>query len=472
VISFAAAIERALGLAAGASERWIVAFSGGPDSSALLVALARRAPQLGIAVEAVHVDHGLDPGSAARAERARAIAEAAGVAFHLVRLEVVTHGGESPEAAARRHRYEALEARRLDLRADRILTAHHADDQVETLFLRIRAGTSVRGLGGIARSRGALLRPLLEVSGAEVRVAAREVVPSPADDVTNRDLAVPRNLLRLRLLPRLLEREPGLPEALLRVAERARRAVGAIDREISRRVIPRETAKGEAWVARGELAALPQALRAHALATLLERAGVVPAPGAIRLQAALAALERGSRFELRLGEVRLWGGTARIGVRRGESSGGGVSYTVSLPGEVELPELGLRMRITREAVAPWMYRGLPDRAAFDLPDGVATAEVRCRRPGDRIRPLGSGGERKLKELLIDRKVPRELRSDLPLLVVGGRIVWVPGVTIDEEFRLRGGPEAWMAQLEPISPERPVGNDRSPGEVGAGEGETN
>lgn len=471
MISFAAAIERALGLAAGGPERWIVAFSGGPDSSALLVALARRAPELAVALEAVHVDHGLDPASATRAERAREIAQAAGVPFRLVSLAVVAHQGESPEAAARRCRYAALEARRLEIGADRILTAHHADDQVETLLLRIRAGTSIRGLGGIAPTRGALLRPLLDVSGAEVRAVAAEIAPTPTDDATNRDLSVPRNRLRLAVLPHLREMEPDLCDAITRLPRRARAAIERIDWEISRRVSLRSGPGGGAWVARSEIAALPPSLWTHALALLTARAGVRPAPGPLRLRAALEAIERGSRFELRLGDARLWGGTARIGARRGESLGESVSYTVSLPGEVELHELGLRMRITRVGVAPWMFRGLPDRAAFDLPEGVATAEVRCRRPGDRIRPLGSRGERKLKELLIDRKVPRELRSDLPLLVVGGRIVWVPGVTIDEEFRLRGGPGAWMAQLEPTSSVSPVGNGGVAGEVGAGEGET-
>ncbi|MCB9378808.1 MAG: tRNA lysidine(34) synthetase TilS, partial [Holophagales bacterium] len=337
--------------------------------------------------------------------------------------------------------------------------------------LRIAAGRSVRGLGGIAPRSGPLLRPLLEVSGSELRAAADAIVPTPAEDPTNLDRSVPRNRLRLDLLPRLERTEPELRRCLAALPARARRASERLDARIAERVHLNANPAGEPWVLRRELVALPAPLWPRALALLVERSGSRPGPGPARLRSALEALAAGTRFELRLGPLRIWGGSERIGVRRRESPGEGVSYTVSLPGEVELRELGLRMRITRERVAPWMFQGRRDRAAFDLPAGVVTAEVRRRRPGDRIRPLGSRGERKLKELLIDRKVPRELRSELPLLVVGGRIVWVPGVTIDEDFRLREGPEAWMAALEPLATTVPGGNGRLSDEVGASERET-
>ena len=94
-----------------------------------------------------------------------------------------------------------------------------------------------------------------------------------------------------------------------------------------------------------------------------------------------------------------------------------------------------------------MLRGAPDRAGLALPlSAGARVEVRNRRPGDRIRPLGAPGGRRLKEVLIDHRVPRERRDRLPLLVVDGRIAWVPGVTIDEAFRLREGSPVWLAEV--------------------------
>ena len=95
-----------------------------------------------------------------------------------------------------------------------------------------------------------------------------------------------------------------------------------------------------------------------------------------------------------------------------------------------------------------MFRGEAGRAGMALPEPPGLATVRNRRPGDRIRPLGSAGERKLKELLIDRRVPAEARDRLPLLEIGGRIAWIPGVAVDESFRLTDRPDCWVAEILP------------------------
>lgn len=98
-----------------------------------------------------------------------------------------------------------------------------------------------------------------------------------------------------------------------------------------------------------------------------------------------------------------------------------------------------------------MFTGAPCRAGLALPlvagDRVT---VRNRRPGDRLHPLGSSGSRKLKEVLVDRRVPRSQRERIPLLCVGDRIAWVPGVTIDQGFRIRGGAAAWVATLTDLT----------------------
>jgi tRNA(Ile)-lysidine synthetase-like protein len=109
-----------------------------------------------------------------------------------------------------------------------------------------------------------------------------------------------------------------------------------------------------------------------------------------------------------------------------------------------------------------MFRGEAGRAALaGRAAGRGIATVRGRRPGDRLRPLGAPGSRKLKELLVDRGVPADRRDRLPLLEIDGRLAWVPGVTIDEAFRLRGEPECWLAELSPLDR---GGNDPSGGPV--------
>jgi tRNA(Ile)-lysidine synthase len=114
---------------------------------------------------------------------------------------------------------------------------------------------------------------------------------------------------------------------------------------------------------------------------------------------------------------------------------------------LDVPEISVRVRVSRRAVEPWMFQGSPGRAALALPLAEGDrVTIRNRRPGDRMRPLGASGSRRLKEVLIDRRVPRQLRDRLPLLCVGERIAWAPGVAIDHRFRLDGHATAWVAEV--------------------------
>jgi tRNA(Ile)-lysidine synthetase-like protein len=202
---------------------------------------------------------------------------------------------------------------------------------------------------------------------------------------------------------------------------------------------------------RAALERLPAALRPLALAALFRRAGADPAPGSVRLAPVLTALEHGERIRRELAGWQILERRGRVVVEEPAAATAPFSYTVSIPGEVELRELGLRFRIRRAAPEPWLERGDPRRAALVFSDAVAAAgaRVRSRRPGDRLRPLGGPGTRKLKDLLIDRAVPLAARDRLPLLEIGGRIAWVPGVTIDEAFRWHGEPEIWVAEIESV-----------------------
>jgi tRNA(Ile)-lysidine synthase len=446
--------------------RWLVAHSGGPDSTALLAALAALAGSLGVELHAGHVDHRLDSGSAGRARRAAELAAALGVPFHLLEREVAAERrrGESPEAAARRVRYAALEALRVELGATRLLTAHHRDDQAETLLLRIAAGTGVLGLGGIAARRGPIWRPALGLKRAHLWAWLAGLPLAPVEDPANRDLRVPRSRLRHTLLGALEREEPDLRPALVALAETAANAGRALDRFLLPRLEEAEERGERSW-SRAALERLPPPLRPLALALLLRRAGLDPAPGPRRLRPVLEALERGGRIDRDFDGWRLSERGGRLVLRRRESRPQPFSYTCSMPGTTELPALGLRLRLRRVAAEPWMLRGEALRAGFALAAATgANATLRSRRPGDRLRPLGAPGERKLKELLIDRKLPRARRDRLPLLEIEGRIVWVPGVTIDDAFRLVDEPECWLAELEPLGGAPGAGNAGAAAEV--------
>lgn len=428
----------------------MVAFSGGRDSTALLAALADRRDRA--LLLAAHLDHGLDPGSAERARRAARRAAALGVRVIVERREPSSPSSGGLEAAARRRRYRFLEQVRLREGARFVLTAHHRDDQAETVLLRLLQGSGSAGLAAIAPRWGAVLRPLLGVSRDQLAAWLNERGLPWLEDPGNRDLARARNLVRHRLLPRLAADDPTVAARLATLAEAARRAARVVGRAAASLADLRgEGADASLCVER--LRRLPPELTPWALAALHRSAGR-PYPPAGRVGRELARRLAGAgRLACDCGDGRRWietGGRLRLVTAAARDPGPlrPFSYTLEVPGRVRLPEIGRALRLERRPVAGWMFRGEPGRAGLALPVGPGDRlQVRNRRPGDRIRPLGSRHRRRLKDVLIDRRVPRQERDRLPLLCVDGRIAWVPGVTIDEAFRLSPGGEAWVVEIE-------------------------
>lgn len=430
----------------------VVAFSGGPDSTALLHGMTRLAALLSIRVVAVHLDHAMDSGSGERAREAARLAAALAVPFITARRDVpaLRRAGESLESAARRERYGFLEEVREELGARFIATAHHRDDQAETVLLRLLFGSGVPGLAGIRRVYGAVVRPLLALPRAELARAVRAAGLLPVEDPTNRDLGTPRNLLRHRVLPLLAADDAGLAARLARLAGKAGRAVQAVESRLAAALSPRRWADGGLAVDRRALEEMPEALLVLGLAMLHRLAGApYPAGAAARAELLRQIAQGGAGCDC--GGGWRWEAAGDLLVLRRREEREGVphfTYTLEVPGELDVPELSVRIGVRRRPVEPWMFQGSPRRAGLTLPlaDGDRVT-VRNRRPGDRLHPLGAGGSRRLKEVLVDRRVPRHQRERLPLLCVGERIAWVPGVTIDERFRLRAGETtAWVAEV--------------------------
>lgn len=294
---------------AAAGEILVIAFSGGPDSLALLLAASRLAPRLQLELVAAHLDHGLDAGSAARAARARELAAPLAASFRL------GHAGERPpgesrEAFARRVRYDFLAAAARDAARDAgqgrrafVATAHHADDQAETVLLRLLFGSGLEGLGGIAARRplplpepggqAELIRPLLGLRRAALRAAVEAAGLEPIDDPTNLDRRVPRNRVRHALLPHLAA-AADLTEPLCRLAAAARPAAAGVAGALARRLAAAATPAG-ARLARPGFELLPEVLQGPALSLLHRLAGEAqPAPLEARREL-LRQLARGGK---------------------------------------------------------------------------------------------------------------------------------------------------------------------------------
>lgn len=405
----------------------ILAVSGGPDSVALLFLMHGIAAELDLALAVGHVDHGI---AADSGEVARAVAELVaelGVPFYLRRLDL---GPWTSETRAREARYAALRAMQGEAGARYLVTAHHRDDQVETVLYRFLRGSGVAGLAGIPRTGpGGLVRPLLPFSRRELEewlkahpVAARSPV-SIHRDPANLDLRHDRSWLRQHVMPVLTARfGDALRRRLAAVARHAqedRDAWAAVLRALPE--LGFRVERGVAQVAQAPLAGYDKTLSQALLRALAREVGAVLGHAqAERLRQFASAAASGRRLELGGGlEAEIAFGTVRLAVRPAAPKPQAAALGRANTGMIEWG--GWRFAWRREPAAP-VGRG--GRTTW-----VTLGELGVRPPEehDRMTPLGGVGRRKVRRLLMEAKVPAAMRDRYPVVVRGDAVVWIPGV---------------------------------------------
>jgi tRNA(Ile)-lysidine synthase len=424
-------------------DRVLVAISGGPDSTALLRALVELESRLGCRLHACHIHHGLRGADAdADAESAAELARALEVPFAEHRADVPAHAeaeGMSIEAAARAVRYRLLESTARRVGAGRIATGHTADDQAETVLLNLLRGTGLPGLAGIPPVRDNIVRPLLDVTRAEALeyCAARRL--HYRLDPSNLDTTLRRNRIRHEILPALRAIQPRVTEALCRLAEIVRVENDFIAREASRALQEVGSRRpGGAKIDCASFAALPAALQRRLLRAAiaqakgdeldieLERIDALVALALSGRTGAVVELPGGLRAELAYGELAI--GPARSRKRVPERE-----WILPVPGEVSVPELGLRFSARRSrAKRP---PSNPMLALIDAESVRPPLTVRTRRRGDRFVPFGMVESIKLQDFFVNAKVPRAERMRTPLVLSGDEIAWVVGHRVGERFKV-------------------------------------
>lgn len=425
-------------------DRILAAVSGGVDSVAMLDALVRLAPEEGFGLAVAHFNHGLR-GAEADADEAYVaeLARGYGLEFIAGRGDVAAAARAQRrglEAAARKLRHEFLSAAAAQHGCAAIALGHTASDRVETVLLHLLRGTGVAGLQGMRPVRRPFIRPLITLWRAQVEEYCRAAGLRWRTDETNVDTRrFLRNRIRHELLP-MLEREygPGVSEAILRSAE-------AVEMELSWTEPLVREALAEACESHGEGVRLNLArvrgLPSGLLTRILRAAASEVFDGAPdwRWQhfAALAQAVRQGRTGHRVAlpgglEGRVSYGWLEIGPACPEPSAL-PERPLPVPGEVEIPEAGVRLR---SQLCPRGQAPPPGPQvavlAPTLADGLV---VRGWLPGDTFVPLGMTGRKKLQDFFVDAKVPRAARRRVPLVVhPRAGVIWVAGMRIAQDAK--------------------------------------
>ena len=440
--------------------RLAVALSGGADSVALLRALAARRAELGLVLHAAHLHHGLRGEEAdGDLEFCRTLAAKLEIPFHEARVGAAAAAradaesgkpAETIEEAARRLRYSWFAQLLSKIPLDAVATAHTLDDQAETVLAKFLRGAWTEGLSGIhpRLETARVVRPLLDTRRSEIEAYLRESGQDWREDSSNRNVTFTRNRIRHELLPQLAGWNPRLREHLAQMAKLAHDEEAWWQAELARLapqlILPGRPARGGgravgegAAMDVGRLAALAPALQRRLLRHAAEQFGVALDFVATEAVRSLAldgwagqklALPQGLCVERTARELRL--SLAPVLAAEGKRSGAREpQYTVAIPGMIDAPEFGVRLRVEHAR---------PEVNENELLGGTAlpqTAILRNWKPGDRVRLRYSSGLRKVKEVLERLHVTGTERAVWPVLEAGGCIVWMKGVELEGECGL-------------------------------------
>jgi len=457
-----AAIQRYRMLEPGAAV--VVGLSGGPDSVALALLLLGLRSRFRLQLHLAHLHHGLRGKSADQDQALVAgLAENWRLPLTIERADVRALAKSrrlSLEEAGRQARYDFLERTRQALGASRIALAHHADDSIETLLINLLRGAAATGLSGIPPTRGPVIRPLIASTRAAILAFLKAHQQKWREDPSNRDLRFLRNRVRHQLLPELESLNPSVRKVLYRtvkaLAEENEALAWAADRILGQAEF--KAAEGLRWQ-RNAVLEVPGGLRLVWYRRQLERwqgnlLGLA--------QAHLLALDALASGEKPQAEIHLPGGIrARRRYERMELVFARPAalpvptrpeLSLLVPGRVVWPLVENRPALIAAEYAPPPARFAKTPRSAEVPADLQERLGHCRvwldpdrlpgpllvrafQPGDRIRPLGFSGTRKLKDVFMELRLPRELRKVWPVVAAGSQVVWVPGYRIGREFKL-------------------------------------
>ncbi|UCB52026.1 MAG: tRNA lysidine(34) synthetase TilS [Candidatus Zixiibacteriota bacterium] len=425
----------------------LVALSGGPDSVALLHALLAIQSEFGLKLYAAHLNHKLRGAESDQDEEfAKDLASRQKVRFFCKRIDVKKEAKKrklSIEETARELRYRYMEKLADRIKADRIALGHQADDQAETFLMRLIRGSGSAGLSGIPPKRGKIIRPLIQIRRAEIEEFLKASKIPYRLDSSNYLPDYLRNKIRLSLLPRIEEEfNPKIVETLNRTAD-----IISLQQECIEN-ISEQLLESHCRISKGNITFDLRAFADHGICLQREmvRLCVKKLKGDLK-QLTFEPVDRaldlarqeksGKRAQL---VDTIWAEVSgsEFAVYRREKRRRG--HPLKLPGEVSLREWGIKIKaeiLKAEPAAENLVSRNQNVALLDWEKLKEPFWLRSRKRGDKFRPLGMKGTKSVADFLIDAKVPRYLRDEVPVLTSGKEIIWVVGYRISEKHKVTG-----------------------------------
>ena len=424
----------------------VVAVSGGPDSVALLRVLHEiSVNRIPLTLICAHVNHGFRAESREEAVFVRKMAEELGIAFEMAEVDIpayIKESGLGPQEAARKKRYEFLIETALRYGAVSVALAHHADDQAETVLMRLLRGSGTSGLAGMRWKRTEkkveLIRPFLRINKTVLVDLCRSNGYPYAEDASNLQVKYKRNSIRLEVLP-FLERYNGrLSQSLTQLAEIA----GAEDEFMEAAALKCfqelvRNNKGEYAYDRASFATVPSALQRRLIKLILN---YLSADHPVFDYYKIEAVRRGTMQDHpTTWSLDLGGGLTCMRQydtilfsSKPPQQQASYTYRLSLPEpQLVISEIGKVLTMTVLERESFLVQGEGSGKLstwFDARELVFPMTIRSRLPGDIIKVMGLNGSKKVKDIYIDDKIPSSERSLIPLVCDGlGNIVWIPGI---------------------------------------------
>jgi tRNA(Ile)-lysidine synthase len=427
----------------------LIGLSGGPDSVCLVIVLNILRKEFNLSLDAVYINHGLRPGEVKKeAAFCRRFCEKMSVTFHERTVNVRKHAeetGSNIQGTARELRYKMFETVAAETGAMKIALGHNANDQAETVLMRLIRGSGRRGLAGIPPVRGRIIRPLIHMERRDIEeflVGVADEVHGTSGrpyilDASNFKEEYLRNWIRLSLLEEIKKRNPAVVHDICRSAAIIREEDEYLELQVTKTLMRLISRKGDSSLELfvNPLETLPKPLLRRVLRRAIEATkglrGISFTHGEdiIRL---IREGKSGDRLHLpgnlrAVKEYSLLKITSEDMVSVGE-------YAIRPPCEVVMQEIHTVLKASIvERTEDRVDDGMS--AEFDAESLLFPLKVRARAEGDFFYPLGFGKKKKLQDFFVDEKVPRDVRDAVPVVVSGNDIIWIAGYRADERYKV-------------------------------------